>query len=59
MIPQNFKDFLANTENTGLYQTTALILFMIFFILLIVLVFSKSKSYYGEVSNLPLDKEDN
>ena len=31
MIPSNFKDFLANAENTGLYQTVALILFILFF----------------------------
>ncbi|UOE36983.1 CcoQ/FixQ family Cbb3-type cytochrome c oxidase assembly chaperone [Chryseobacterium oryzae] len=58
MIPSNFKDFLANAENTGLYQTVALILFMLFFLILLILVFSKSKNYYVEVSNLPLDKEE-
>ncbi|SEW33298.1 hypothetical protein SAMN05421841_2387 [Chryseobacterium wanjuense] len=49
MIPQNFKDFLANSENTGLYQAITLLLFMIFFIALIILVLSKSKNYYKEV----------
>lgn len=58
MIPQNFKDFLANTYNTGLYQIIALIFFMIFFISLIVLVFSKPKKYYKEVSESPLDVND-
>ncbi len=58
MIPQNFKDLLTNTENTGLYQTIALIFFMIFFISLIVLVFSKPKSYYKETSESPLDSND-
>lgn len=58
MIPQNFKDFLVNTENTGLYQMIALIFFLIFFISLIVLVFSKPKKYYKAVSELPFDGYD-
>ncbi|UKB85957.1 CcoQ/FixQ family Cbb3-type cytochrome c oxidase assembly chaperone [Chryseobacterium sp. MEBOG06] len=58
MIPQNFKDFLANTENTGLYQMIALIFFFIFFTSLILLVFSKPKKYYKAVSELPLDGND-
>lgn len=59
MIPQNFKDILSNGENTGLYQTIALILFMIFFIGLVVMVFKKPKKYYSEEENAPLnDGED-
>ena len=38
MIPQNFKDILSNGENVGLYQTLALILFVLFFIGLVYVV---------------------
>lgn len=59
MIPQNFKDILSNTENAGLYQTLALIFFMLFFVSLIIYVFSRPKKYYREEENAPLgDDED-
>lgn len=58
MIPQNFKDYLVNEDNTGLFQTLTLLLFCIFFITLIAFVFSKSKNYYKNVSQLPLHDED-
>lgn len=59
MIPQNFKDILSNTENAGLYQTLALIFFMLFFVALIIYVFSRPKRYYKEEEHAPLgDDED-
>lgn len=60
MIPQNFKDILSNTENAGLYQTLALIFFMLFFISLVIYVFSRPKKYYKEEAEAPLgdDEED-
>ncbi|KQK26842.1 cytochrome C oxidase Cbb3 [Chryseobacterium aquaticum] len=59
MIPQNFKDILSNTENAGLYQTLALIFFMLFFISLIIYVFSRPKKYYREEENAPLEDDEN
>ena len=32
MIPQSVKDILANGSNVGLYQTIAMILFILFFV---------------------------
>lgn len=55
MIPQSLKDIISSGENTGLYQTIALILFLIFFVTLIVYVFSRPKKYYREEENAPLD----
>ncbi|WP_426473873.1 cbb3-type cytochrome oxidase subunit 3 [Chryseobacterium balustinum] len=57
MIPQNFKDILSNTENAGLYQTLALVFFMLFFVSLIIYVFSRPKKYYREEENTPLEDD--
>jgi cbb3-type cytochrome oxidase subunit 3 len=58
MIPENFKDILNNEQNTGLYQTLALVIFLILFIGIIVSVFSKSKKYYNDAADIPLQDED-
>lgn len=58
MIPQNFKDILSNSENVGLYQTLALILFVLFFIGLVYVVFKKPKKYYRDRENAPLEDGD-
>lgn len=55
MIPQSFRDIISNQENVGFYQTLALILFMLFFISLVVYVFSRSKKHYREQENAPLE----
>lgn len=57
MIPQNFKDILSNGENAGLYQTISIIIFLLFFIALIVYVFSRSKKHYDEDANAPLEDD--
>jgi len=54
MIPQNIKDILANGENVGLYQTISMIFFLIFFLGIVIWVFSRSKKHYDEVANAPL-----
>lgn len=59
MIPQNFKDILANAENTGLYQSLAMVLFILFFCGIIYFVFSKPKKFYNNVSHLPLEDSEN
>lgn len=58
MIPQNVRDILSNEQYTGLFQTIALILFMIFFIGLVIYVFNKPKKHYDEAANAPLDDDD-
>lgn len=57
MIPQSFRDILSNGENAGLYQTIALLIFMIFFIGLILYVFSRPKKHYSEEERAPLDDD--
>lgn len=60
MIPQNIKDILANGENVGLLQTLSMIFFLIFFLGIVIYVFSRSKKHYDEAANAPLedDKDD-
>ncbi|AQX04531.1 cbb3-type cytochrome c oxidase subunit 3 [Elizabethkingia meningoseptica] len=57
MVPQNFKDIISNGENVGLYQTLALILFVMFFIALVFVVFKKPKKYYRDRENAPLEDD--
>ena len=57
MIPQNFKDILAHIENAGFYQSLALVLFVLFFISLVYKVMNKTKKYYSEVENAPLEDD--
>ena len=58
MIPENFKDILSNEQNTGLFQIIALLIFMVFFIGLVIYVFSRSKKHYNEAANAPLEDDD-
>lgn len=60
MIPQSFKDIIANGENVGLYQTIAMLVFLLLFLGIIFYVFSRSKKHYDEEANAPLsdDSED-
>lgn len=55
MIPQSVKDIVANGENVGLYQTIAMLLFIIFFIGIVYYVFSRPKKFYEEQENAPLN----
>ena len=57
MIPQNIKDILANGKNVGLYQTISMIFFRIFFLAIVVWVFSRSKKHYDEEANAPLEDD--
>ena len=57
MIPQNIKDILANGENVGLYQTISMIFFLIFFLGIVIWVFSSSKKHYDEEANAPLEDD--
>lgn len=57
MIPQNVKDILGNVEHAGLYQTIALLLFILFFAFVVYQVIKKPKNYYQDEANLPLDDD--
>lgn len=54
MIPENLKDLVSSSEGTGLYQTVAMLLFILFFIGLVIYVFSRPKKYYQHVAEEPL-----
>lgn len=58
MIPENFKQILANEQYTGLFQTIALLLFILFFVGILFYVFSRPKRYYDEEANAPLDDDE-
>lgn len=55
MIPQSFKDILANGENVGLYQTIAMLIFILLFLGIAYFTFSRPKKYYDEEANAPLE----
>ncbi|MNK21550.1 hypothetical protein D3C87_398090 [compost metagenome] len=57
MIPQSFKDIVANVENAGLFQTIAMIIFILFFLTIIYVVLRRPKKYYKEEENAPLEKD--
>lgn len=54
MIPENLKDLVSSSEGTGVYQTVAMLLFILFFIGLVIYVFSRPKKYYQQVAEEPL-----
>lgn len=55
MIPQSVKDILSNGSNVGLYQTLAMLFFLLLFVGIVWYVFSRSKRHYDDVANAPLD----
>ncbi|WP_297985955.1 cbb3-type cytochrome c oxidase subunit 3 [uncultured Chryseobacterium sp.] len=55
MIPQSFKDILSNGDNVGLYQTLAMIIFILLFLGIAYFVFSRPKKYYDKEANAPLN----
>ncbi|MDR2207286.1 MAG: cbb3-type cytochrome c oxidase subunit 3 [Flavobacteriaceae bacterium] len=58
MIPQSFKDILSNSENAGMYQSIALLIFIVLFTGLAVYVFTRSKKHYDEEAAAPLNNDD-
>lgn len=57
MIPQNIKDILSNGENVAFFQTLSMIFFLIFFVGIVIYVFSRSKKHYDEEANAPLNDD--
>lgn len=58
MIPQSFKDILSSGEHIGLYQTIAMIIFILLFLAIAWFVFSRPKKYYQEEENAPLSNDE-
>ena len=57
MIPSNFKDILAHIENAGIFQTLAMLIFIIFFLSTVYYVMSRPKKHYSDVEKAPLEDE--
>jgi cytochrome c oxidase cbb3-type subunit 4 len=57
MIPHSVKDIISNGNNVGLYQTIAMILFLLFFLGIIYYVFSRPKKHYDKEANAPLNDD--
>ena len=57
MIPQSFKDIVSNVENAGFFQTLAMIIFILFFLVVVYIVINRPKNYYKE-ENAPLEKDE-
>ena len=58
MIPQSFKDIVSNVENAGFFQTLAMIIFILFFLVVVYIVINRPKNYYNEEENAPLEKDE-
>ncbi len=52
-----FKEYFGDYQHADVLQTVSLVLFVIFFSFLIYFVYSKPKGYYKEVSELPLEED--
>ncbi len=59
MIPQSIKDIISNGEYTGIFNTIAMILFILFFLAIVWRVLSRPKKYYNDEENAPLDDDNN
>ena len=57
MIPQSLKEIISNGGNVGLFQTLAMLLFMLLFVVLVWYVFSRPKKHYEEEANAPLGED--
>ena len=51
------KGYMENIEGVSIYPMISLLIFFIFFLVLGFWVFTASKEYIDEVSDLPLDKD--
>ena len=58
MSPQSFKDIVSNVENAGFFQTLAMIIFILFFLVVVYIVINRPKNYYNEEENAPLEKDE-
>lgn len=48
---------MANGDNAGLLQIISLLILLIFFVGLVIYVFSRPKKHYREEENAPLDDD--
>ncbi|MDR1876765.1 MAG: CcoQ/FixQ family Cbb3-type cytochrome c oxidase assembly chaperone [Flavobacteriaceae bacterium] len=52
-----YNKIIAGVDNAAIYQSIALLLFVLFFVGVILMVMKKPKNYYKAMSDLPLEEE--
>lgn len=50
-----YNKIIAGVDNAIIYQSLALLLFVLFFLGVTFMVLNKPKNYYNDMSNLPLE----
>lgn len=50
-----YNKIIAGVDNAIIYQSLALLLFVLFFLGVTFMVMNKPKNYYNDMSNLPLE----
>lgn len=50
-----YNKIIAGVDNAIIYQSLALLLFVLFFLGVTFMVMNKPKNYYNDISNLPLE----
>ncbi len=53
-----YNKIIAGVDNAIIYQSLALLLFVLFFLGVTFMVMNKPKDYYTNMSNLPLEEKD-
>ena len=53
-----YKDVLRSIEGIGIFPSIALVLFLAFFIVLIIVLIKRGRGYYEDVSKLPLESDE-
>ncbi len=53
-----YNKIIAGVDNAIIYQSAALLLFVLFFVGVTLLVMRRPKNYYNDMSNLPLEEEE-
>ncbi|MGM5631687.1 hypothetical protein O2K51_12360 [Apibacter raozihei] len=54
-----YNKIIAGTDHAVAYQSAALLLFVLFFIGMTYVVMKKPKDYYKDMSDMPLEEEEN
>jgi len=52
------RQFLENVTGLSIYPMLSLVIFMVVFLLVIVIAYTRSKGYYTNMRNLPIELED-
>ncbi len=53
------KQYVESIDNVNIYPMISLLIFFLFFVILLFMVKKMSKERLSELSNIPLDKEEN